>query len=332
MNPLRLSCLLLAPLLAVAQALADPLPPVDAGTVLLVIAPHPDDETLCCAGAIQHVLAGGGQVSIVWLTSGDGSPLAALFAHDNPLSSAAMRRLGALRMAEARAAARTLGVGPERQFFLGYPDGGLSRLLSTPQRVQRSRWTGADAVPYATALFPGHPYQGEALRGDFAALIERVRPTLVLAPSVLDTHPDHEAAARLAQEASAAHAATVLLWVVHGGEGWPAPRTLLPALPLPPPPVGAQLPWQALGLSAAEEDRKLAALERHASQMRVMAPFLVAFVRSTELYAAASGTASAPCVRCASASAGVLQPERTPQAKNMSPQPATTSRSQPQGR
>jgi len=300
--------------------------------VLLVIAPHPDDETLCCAGAIQQVLAGGGAVSIVWLTSGDGSALAALFAGDNPLAGAAMRRLGELRMAEARRAARSLGVPAERQYFLGYPDGALRELLREPQSLRRSHWTHAEAVPYAGALFPGHPYRGEALRRDLAAVLQAVHPTLLLAPSLEDTHPDHAAAGRLALEALAAGAAPALRWwIVHGGEGWPAPRTLLPGLPLQRPPVAAQLPWQALELNPDEESRKLTALEAHASQMGVMAPFLLAFVRSTELYATPAEGRTV-CVRCASSSAGVLQPERTPQVKNTTPQAPTTSRSQPQGR
>jgi len=43
---------------------AQSLPRLDARTSLLVVAPHPDDETLCCAGVIQRVMrAGGARVS-----------------------------------------------------------------------------------------------------------------------------------------------------------------------------------------------------------------------------------------------------------------------------
>ena len=334
MAVLRLTCLLLA-LLVGARSAAAPLPVPAGGTVLLVIAPHPDDETLCCAGAIQQVLAAGGQAAILWVTSGDGSVLGALFEGHNPLRPQSMLELGARRMLEARAAATALGVSPDRQLFLGYPDGSLLYLLDEPQSVQRSPLTHARAVPYRTAAFPGDLYQGLALRRDFAAALERLQPTLVLAPSILDTHPDHRAAGRLARDWAAAHPGHELrLWIVHGGEGWPAPRTLLPALPLTPPPVARQLSWQALALTPAEETRKRRALEAHASQMRVMAPFLLAFVRSNELYAGedvVTGDAAA-CSSCAAASAGVSHPERTPQTKNASPPSATTPRSQPHGR
>src|ERR1700752_1007711 len=66
-----------APPAASAASPANPevLPPIDGGTSLLVVAPHPDDETLCCAGVIQRVLRAGGRVSVAWITSGDASEL-----------------------------------------------------------------------------------------------------------------------------------------------------------------------------------------------------------------------------------------------------------------
>ena len=46
-----------------------------AGDSVLVIAPHPDDETLCRGGFIAQSLRAGASVAIVWLTSGDGSSI-----------------------------------------------------------------------------------------------------------------------------------------------------------------------------------------------------------------------------------------------------------------
>src|SRR5579863_7362966 len=59
--------------------LAAALPSLDARTSLLVVAPHPDDETLCCAGVIERVVRAGGRASVVWVTSGDASELDLLF-------------------------------------------------------------------------------------------------------------------------------------------------------------------------------------------------------------------------------------------------------------
>ena len=74
-----LLALLTAPFAGASAAAATGIPPIDSHTSLLVVSPHPDDETLCCAGVIRRVLAAGGHASIVWLTSGDGSELDLLF-------------------------------------------------------------------------------------------------------------------------------------------------------------------------------------------------------------------------------------------------------------
>jgi len=273
------------------------LPRIDSGTSLLVVAPHPDDEALCCAGLIQRVLHEGGQASVLWVTSGDAERLGLLLEARNLLPDAATaRRLGRMRMQEARAATTLLGVAPDRQLFLGYPDGGLATLLQEHRvMVYTSPATGAAAVPYPDALFPGHPYTGESLERDFSAALERIRPTLILAPSPLDEHPDHRAAGQLAMAASARSGGRwpVRYWIVHGGEGWPSPRGLLVGVPLTTPPAGDGLVPAAFALEPAEEDRKLLALRAHATQMRAMAPFLESFVRTTELFFAAPQSQSA---------------------------------------
>src|SRR5450432_980966 len=98
---------------------------IDQATSLLVISPHPDDETLCCAGVIQRVLRAGGHASVVWITSGDGSALGMLLVEKTLFDARKMRAFGEARMSEARAATSLLGVPPRGQLFLGYPDGGV---------------------------------------------------------------------------------------------------------------------------------------------------------------------------------------------------------------
>jgi LmbE family N-acetylglucosaminyl deacetylase len=190
-------------------------------------------------------------------------------------------------MREARAATATLGVQSSGQLFLGYPDGGVLALLG-PYRTHpyTSRYTQAIAVPYPDALFPGHPYTGDNLARDLQSVVERVRPTLVLAPSPLDAHDDHRATGLAMQSLAAQTRAQYAMryWIVHGGEGWPSPRGLLRGVPLLPAPRAAPLCPQPFALLPAEEDRKLAAIRAYGTQLQVMEPFLRSFARSTELF------------------------------------------------
>lgn len=279
---------LLAAPLAGAAGLPVGIPPIDSKTSLLVVAPHPDDETLCCAGVIRRVIAAGGRVAIVWLTSGDGSELDLLLVEKAlRVDPEKMRDLAARRTGEARAAAAVLGVPPDRRFFLGYPDGGLLGLITDHFTIPYySRFTAAASVPYADTVAAGHPYTGESLERDFARVVDKARPTLVLAPSPEDAHSDHRAAGILTlQVLSRRHQlAAARFWIVHGGGGWPHPRGLRPDLPLPKPPRGRGLGLVAFDLDRLEEADKEEAVRQYQTQMRVMASFLLSFVRTDELY------------------------------------------------
>jgi LmbE family N-acetylglucosaminyl deacetylase len=280
-------CLGLGPA-GTAEAAAAGIPPIDARTSLLVVSPHPDDETLCCAGAIRRVVAAGGHASIVWLTSGDGSELdLLLIERELRIHPAKMRELAARRMREARAAAAILGVPPARQFFLGYPDGGLLSLITDNYTTPYySKFNGALRVPYRDTFAAGHPYTGESLERDFARLLDRVHPTLVLAPSPRDAHPDHRAAGILTlQVLSRRHElAAARFWIVHGGRTWPSPPGLHMKLPLTPPPRGRGLGLTAFDLDPLEEADKLEAVREYHTQMSVMSFFLLSYVRTNELY------------------------------------------------
>ena len=262
--------------------------PITSATSLLVVSPHPDDEALCCSGVIQRVLHAGGRVSIVWLTSGDGSELDLLVVEKSLfLRPSKLRDLAQRRMRESRDAASVLGVPPERLFFLGYPDRGILQLITdyyiTPYR---SKFTAATAVPYPDAVSPGHAYTGLNLEHDFESVLDRVHPTLVLAPSPRDSHPDHRATGVLTIRAMARRneLSKVRYWIVHGGEFWPLPRGYEPDLEMNPPPLGSGLSQTPFKLEPAEEQRKREAIGAYRTQMEVMSSFLLSFVRTNELY------------------------------------------------
>ncbi|MFC7473617.1 PIG-L deacetylase family protein [Dankookia sp. GCM10030260] len=82
---------------------------------VLVVAPHPDDESLGCGGLLAACAAAGRPARVVVVSDGAGS---------HPNSRAWPRaRLVAQRQAEARAAVGELGLDPARDIaFLGLPD------------------------------------------------------------------------------------------------------------------------------------------------------------------------------------------------------------------
>ncbi len=81
----------------------------------LIVAPHPDDETLGCGGTIALKRRAGADVTIVFVSDGTAS-------HAGRIDEPALREM---RRGEARAAGATLGVVADRLVFLGLPDGHL---------------------------------------------------------------------------------------------------------------------------------------------------------------------------------------------------------------
>jgi LmbE family N-acetylglucosaminyl deacetylase len=133
---------------------------------LLVVAPHPDDDTIGCGGAIASLASRGGAVCVVYVTDGSASHRSG---HYPP------PRLAELREREARAALAALG-NTREPVFLRVADGSPP-MLSSAQRA--------------------------ATLARLAAAIEAFAPQLVLAPWPRDPHPDHIACAALTQTALA---------------------------------------------------------------------------------------------------------------------------------
>ena len=101
---------LIAPVASLRAQAAPPLMPAPgAQDRVLVVAPHPDDESLCCAGILQRAASRGAAIAIVWITAGDGFELDAMLVEHAPWpTQSTLRRLGELRLTEAAAAASAL--------------------------------------------------------------------------------------------------------------------------------------------------------------------------------------------------------------------------------
>ena len=277
---------------------------------LLVIAPHPDDETIGAGGLIQRVLERGGTVRVVLVTAGDAYVEAVTRETHNPRPRAAdFVALGERRIKESRAAMRNLDHDRVRLQLLGFPDGGLDALLRAHwarRDPERSATTGASDPPYdAEAVDPSVPYDGADLRRELAGLIRRAPPTLVALPDPLDQHPDHRAAgifgllavgdwqARRARTATPGDDATggprIFAYLVHWPD-WPpgaeaervaegdAKKPLARPVDFPRHGLGPV----SLQLTERERLNKRAAMERYATQQAVMPRMLAAFVRGAE--------------------------------------------------
>ncbi len=126
-------------------------PIVPHGTAL-VIAPHPDDETLACGATIARLRASGQKVRVVVISDGASSTL-----QENQTTD----QLRDVRRKETIQAASLLGVEESELVFLAYPDGRLGEhtaKIGQDLRTQR----------------------------------DRCSPAFILAPHEMDGHPDHK--------------------------------------------------------------------------------------------------------------------------------------------
>jgi LmbE family N-acetylglucosaminyl deacetylase len=126
----------------------------------LVLAPHPDDETLGCGATIMRKRAAGTCVQVVIATDGRYWP---------PFSKVSPEALVEIREKEARQAASILGLSQANIAFLRFEDGRL-----------------AD--------------QRTLLRDRLADIIDQMKPDEIFVPSIIDAHSDHRVLAELGRE------------------------------------------------------------------------------------------------------------------------------------
>ena len=171
---------------------------------ILVIAPHPDDESIGTGGLLQRARQAGAEVRVIFCTSGDNNPWPQRAIEKRVfISTSARLRWAARRRDEARAALRFLLGSDRPALFLNLPDQGVTRLLLHG---------GEQAIA--------------TLRAEFAAL----RPTIVVLPSADDAHPDHSAMHVLVRFAfcGALDGCSIFTYVVHRrGNSAPWPSLLL---------------------------------------------------------------------------------------------------------
>jgi LmbE family N-acetylglucosaminyl deacetylase len=133
---------------------------------VLVVAPHPDDETLGCGGLISLLAQNGRVFYIVFVTDGSAS-------HRNS-SAWPAARLATQREREANDALACLGIENAPRLFLRLPDANMPA--------------------------PGDPAWESAVAA-VSRIMQRFAPDLVLLPWRRDPHCDHRASWLLSQQA-----------------------------------------------------------------------------------------------------------------------------------
>jgi LmbE family N-acetylglucosaminyl deacetylase len=213
----------------------------------MVMAPHPDDESLAAGGLIQRALAYAVPVSVVFATDGENNPWPQRLLERRVRIGPCQREAwGMRRRKEADAALRALGAGRVRVYRLGWPDGGLTAKLLD------------DSVSALTVI---------------RQLVTQDRPTILVLPDLADRHPDHSALHVLMEIALAGLPGVApphcLGYLLHGPPCPRAPRTAV------------------FSLTAAERARKRSAIEANASQMPLRRAPLLRFVRAEETFVSA---------------------------------------------
>jgi LmbE family N-acetylglucosaminyl deacetylase len=126
----------------------------------LVLAPHPDDETLGCGATIMRKVAAGTAVQVVIAADGR---------HAYPSGKLSVDTLVEIREEEARLACAILGLPGENIAFLRFEDGRLAE----------------HRQPLSERIFE---------------IFHSVNPEEIFVSSVIDNHPDHRVLAELARE------------------------------------------------------------------------------------------------------------------------------------
>lgn len=224
---------------------------------VLVLAPHPDDETLAAGDLIQSALAAGAALCVLFATDGDNNPWPQRWIEKRwRIGPRERARWGARRRQEALAALAQLGVPAPRHVatFLGWPDQGLTALLMRDDRAVE----------------------------ELAAAIAAFAPTHLAMPALRDRHPDHGALYVLAELAlwRSGVECRRLAYLVHGTEEQESTRTLRLDVPDPGAKVRAM---EAHASQLVLSRKRLLGIAARANRFELVEPVRLPAMRELQL-------------------------------------------------
>jgi LmbE family N-acetylglucosaminyl deacetylase len=255
---------------------------------VVVFAPHPDDETLGCAGILAQAVAQRKTAKVVLMTGGDAFPAMASLIAKKPVAGLGrddFMALSRFRQNQARLAITALGLKAEDLILLGYPDSALERLykfegtIAFRQEFTQQRETyGLIQPDYHTATHgAAAPYTRTAVLADVVEILRTFQPHQIYVTDAADSHADHSASFRFVQEAAKEvnYRGEFYTYLNHGGEEWPWPKGITPERPFAAHKVkGRTIPlgvvWpppRRVPLTREQAELKLRAIRAHSSHL-----------------------------------------------------------------
>lgn len=233
---------------------------------VLIVAPHPDDESISSSGVIRYCVENNIPVHVLIITNGG------------------KFSMGIKRHSETLNATAKLGLPANTISFLDYPQV-VNDLFNINWDEKDIYMDGTSHNPFA--FKDNAPYTGASLEQNTEYVIQNFKPTIIIYPYFNDANPDHLGTNAFVDYATnrLGYNAKKYMYLVHVNSLWPFPRSYFPQTSLlPPDSVSNQSKWVSFPLNDSYENMKLNAVNSYKSQMTHDPTYLRSFVRKNEIF------------------------------------------------
>ena len=232
---------------------------------VLIVAPHPDDETIGGAGVIRYCLENNIPIYVVVVTNGGSGSL------------------GVTRYYESLNATNQLGLPSSNITFFEYTQG-VDSLFN-------ENWNKPiDINGNHTSFFAYQrdaPYNGVSIEQNFETVINNFKPTVIIYPNPEDSNPDHWGTSSFVEYATNKlnYNGCMYTYLVHVPAVWPFPRGYFPDSYILPPYFMTNFNnWLVFPISASDEQLEYQAINSYHSQLNKDPSYLLTFVRKDDLF------------------------------------------------
>ena len=232
---------------------------------VLIIAPHPDDESIASAGVIRYCIENKIPVYVVVVTNGGNGDL------------------GLTRYHESLNATKILGLPSDDITFFEYTQG-VDSLFN--ENWDKPIGINGNHTP-DFAYQKDTTYTGISLEKNFESVITDFNPTIIIYPDPDDSNPDHWGTSSFVEYATNKlnYDGKKFTYLVHVSSAWPFPRGYFPQTYLLPPYfLASQNKWVVFPISNSDEKLKYDAVNSYKSQLNGDPTYLLSFIRKNELF------------------------------------------------